>query len=682
MSIMLPAECYAASAGPGSELPRLQHHQPVAAAAEVNAAQSAKVSVILSTTYSDSGFCEALTFLDDRHTGIHTRRRRRVRLDILKDVINTNGAVLNSFKSVAKQLSHVQITLSRLSKGYEDMRYRIVRSQCKILPVLADAASLLQQRISVEEKQQLLVVFRNSFIMSDDESCCLTMTAEPIDERFFNALSRANRICDECHILLGFEDQTIGSELMEQTSRNITSAYQKLCTYVQRELRTLNFESPVTNSFIRQALGTLAKRPSLFQQSLEFFVEARDRILTNAFQTALTGEGPWREAKMTSKPIDLVAHDPTRYVGDMFAWVHSAAVTELEAVDALFVSKGDEAGGGIKSACAFEPRHSPVNAEAGDALTRWTLGDLVDRDLTGVSRILRQRIEQVIHSNEEAMVAYKLVALINFYSVTLQKLIGVRSNLLDSIGNLKSRALRQFRALIKDNAAIHQSELHPVPQDLGSPVFLRDTLSQLETLLKIYQSSVSARNSEDHCELIFSEAFHPCMSACKRMSASLNYPDQSIFIINCNYTAERVLLNFDFTCREVSILRDEISREADTLIAHETKVFRQSSGLEQLIIGQDVLRENLNREVLQQVSQQLDNFLPSALMDAMERLDHLLDKQVSRQVTEAASHQFCNEFELLEAKIKEIDEQNAEHNQTRLRLYFPRTTAEIRVLLS
>ncbi|RDA83326.1 hypothetical protein CP532_5215 [Ophiocordyceps camponoti-leonardi (nom. inval.)] len=518
--------------------------------------------------------------------------------------------------------------------------------------------------------------------MPDDEVDHLRVNSDPIDERFFNALSRASRICEECHILLGYENQIIGTELMERTSRNITTAYHKLYTYVQRELSTLNLESPAINPFIRQALRTLAERPSLLQQSLESFVEARERFLTDAFRIALTGGENSSEVNTACKPIDLVAHDPTRHAGDMFAWVHSAAVTELEAVDALFVTRGDDAEGNMEHDWTVEPSHFPINAEIGDLSTKWTLGDVVDRDMAGVSRILRQRIEQIIHSNEEPITAYKLVALITFYGVTLQKLIGEKSNLIGGISNLKSQASRQFRALVRDNIGNRQVDLQVVPPDLGPPAFLQETLSQLETLMKICQSSFTARDGENDCAFILSEAFHPCMSACRSMSTSLNHPLDSIFVINCNFVAEKVLQSFAFSCKEAAALRGEMGSEAEKLITYQANVFRQSSGLEQLIAGQDVLEDNLSREVLQQVSQQLDNFLPSALVDAMEKLDHILDKKLSCHITEAACHQFHSEFELVEAKIDEMDEQTSEHTKSRLRSYFPRTAAEIRVLLS
>jgi hypothetical protein len=73
-------------------------------------------------------------------------------------------------------------------------------------------------------------------------------------------------------------------------------------------------------------------------------------------------------------------------------------------------------------------------------------------------------------------------------------------------------------------------------------------------------------------------------------------------------------------------------------------------------------------------------------MDAMENLKHLQDSKLARQVTEEAAEQFCNDFEELEEVILEEDEDSADSDsdeeEGRLRSVFPRTTAEIRVLLS
>ncbi|PFH55026.1 hypothetical protein XA68_11015 [Ophiocordyceps unilateralis] len=615
--------------------------QPVVAAARnPHPPLSVQVSNVLSTTISDGGFREALFLVEDRLAGNYLRTKRRLRINILREVIDTNAAILDDFGHVVMQLCQIRSTLTGLNKGFEDMRSQAIVPCLKILPILTDASSLFQKQVRLQQEHKILTALRNHYIMSQEEMAHLTITAKPVDDQFFIALSRAKIINKDCTFLLGFEGQVLGS---------------------------------------KRALRTMAERPSLFQQSLELFTEARERYLTDAFLEALAGSESSHEVTATLKPIDLIAHDPTRYVGDMFAWVHSTAVTELEAVDTLFVPASDESTQWIRSDHAIDSRRLLVDTDADAFDAMWTMGYLVDRNVEGISRVLRQRVEHVIHSNEEVTTAYRLVVVIKFYGVTLQKLVGGQSNLLDSIGNLESQALRQFRALVRDNVAHHQMELQHAPSDLGPPVFVHDVLSLLEVILKIYESSVSESHHHDHdISFIISDAFDPCMSACKSIAASLRHPHDTIFVLNCELAAAKIIKKFKFLHKEMNMLQNETSIEAEKLIAYQTRSFRTSSGLDHLLTEP----HNINEKALEEASQQLDNFLPSAVMDAMERLDCLLDAELSRFVIQAAAHRFYDDFEQLERSIEQIDKKGVGTDGPRLRTYFPRTLAEIRVLLS
>ena len=198
---------------------------------------------------------------------------------------------------------------------------------------LAEASQLMIQRRQVEQKQALLSALNANFLLSEDETAALTLTSEPVNDLFFATLAKARRISNDCEILLGFENQTLGLEIMDRTSNTLNMGFQKLYKWVQREFKTLNLENPQIGSSIRRALRVLAERPSLFQNCLDFFAEAREQVLSNSFYTALTGSSPSGREDPSAKPIELTAHDTLRYVGDMLAWMHSAAVGEREALE-------------------------------------------------------------------------------------------------------------------------------------------------------------------------------------------------------------------------------------------------------------------------------------------------------------------------------------------------------------
>jgi hypothetical protein len=63
---------------------------------------TSKVTSVLSTTHSDTEFRDALTLLDERGIQNDAETRRRVRLDLQKEVIDSNGEVIAEFGRVAE----------------------------------------------------------------------------------------------------------------------------------------------------------------------------------------------------------------------------------------------------------------------------------------------------------------------------------------------------------------------------------------------------------------------------------------------------------------------------------------------------------------------------------------------------------------------------------------------------
>ena len=58
----------------------------------------------------------------------------------------------------------------------------------------------------------------------------------------------------------------------------------------------------------------------------------RKTVVQRAFLEALTEGGPGG----VPKPIDMYAHDPLRYIGDILAWVHQSTASEKEMLESLF----------------------------------------------------------------------------------------------------------------------------------------------------------------------------------------------------------------------------------------------------------------------------------------------------------------------------------------------------------
>lgn len=591
------------------------------------------------------------------------------------------------------------------------MRQHVIAARQENAPVLEEASALLVQKHDLETKKQLLDAFNKHFIVSEDELVVLADISEAVDDKFFATLKRVKQIHTDCQVLLGNENQRLGLELMDQSSRSLNNAYQKLYRWIQREFKTLNLENPRISSVIRRALRVLAERPTLFQGCLDYFAEAREHVLADAFYSALTGSSTDREQNPMTKPIEFYAHDPLRYVGDMLAWTHSTTVSEHEALESLFISDGDEIAKGIQAGRDSEP-WSNIGEEAFDG--RKALGDLVNRNLAGVARAIRQRVEQAIHNHEDPVLTYKIANLIKFYRLTFTKLLGAFSSIQETLSTLEESALRQFRKIMKDQAASIQADLNGPPPTLHAPEFLTDALNQLAALLKSYHSALTpAPSGAADFQPILDAAFTPFLAACEILAQKIEPPARDIFLTNCLIATKSTVSPYDFVAAQLSSLDSKLETHLGALSSQQHAFFRHASGLHLLLAALAPFANPqtpsaslltipslpaFNPDSLSATSQTLDAFLPSALMDATEFLKELGSARLAAEITAEAAERFCTDFEFVEERLsavdrareeakagKEEDDQDGgreEEDMLPLRAIFPRTSGEIRVLLS
>lgn len=578
------------------------------------------------------------------------------------------------------------------------MRGHIAAANKETDHVLEEATSLINQKKQVESKQQVLGAFTSHFLITEEDATVLTSTAEPVNEEFFQILTRVKKIHHDCQVLLGTEDQRLGLEVLERSSKQLNSAFQKLYRWIQREFKTLDLENPQISASVRRSLRVLAERPTLFQSCLDSFAEARESILSDAFHAALTGSTS--ETHIATKPIEFYAHDPLRYVGDMLAWAHSTTVSEREALENLFISDGEEIKRSIQAGLESEPwLRVDQDAEVFDG--RKALNQLVSRDLAGVARLLRQRTEQVVQSHDDATLAYKIANLIGFYKGTFAKLLGADSDVLDVFDVLEASAMRQFRANMRDYVANVQSDLAVAPADLSPPEFLEGALQILKVLAKSYDTSVAATDDDGQSfQAVLSEALDPFLSGCENLQKDMEQPNKAIFAINCLFAAKEVLSQYAFASERVSDIDDTIEENVAKLTDYQHQYLINESGLITLLDALATIDDSVESlktvpkleafkpETLVSASQQLDEFLPSALIDASENIKRLRNRKMIQDITEEAAGKFYEDFELVERKIIAADEllydeeDENEEQEPSLRDLFPRTSGEIRVLLS
>ena len=632
-----------------------------------------------------------------------------------------------------QQLGRVGALLQNLNKTCDDIRRHVELARQESSPVLEEAAVLMANKHETETKQQLLQAFRQHFIISDEDLTTLTSSVEPVNDRFFVVLTRIKQIHADCEILLGSENQRLGLELMEQTTRNLDAAFNKLYGWIQREFKGLDLEDPHISGSIRRALRVLSERPTMFQSCLDFFAEARQNTLTTAFQTALT-----EVTANSTKAIEFSSHDPLRYIGDMLAWVHSTTVSEKESLEGLFITDEDELVKGMRTGRAAEPwsrvskDEENADGEEDDEIKfdgLEALNSLVSRNLSRVCQTLQNRIELAVRNNDDPVLVYKILNLLTFYQTMFTRQTGESTALTNCITTLETQTDKHFEDIVAEDNNRIMAEVGPPKEDLTPPDFLLNALSQLVDITRTKGSQLTPSEFEHLFSLLISTAVN---HSSELISSNNNRQEQLLYKLNylslVHQTLQTISQQTSPTATTPSSTHVVSEIESTTAAIVETIQLSllDDSGVGPLLLEirsrRDLARHAHRRrssvlsrssatsaqpetdpdsqplrsylaDELDAFARQLDAWLPFALTNTQEALKYVVDRAVVKQVINEAVEEFCDQFEDLEDLLGQIngsaeDEAGREPGdmdgtgRVNMRELYPRVGAEVRALLN
>ncbi|KAK9320172.1 oligomeric Golgi complex subunit 6 [Lipomyces orientalis] len=634
---------------------------------------SLKLSEILSTSYSDSSIREALLLLGERIQENTPEMRRQFRANVEAEVIEANGQVLEQFSRIAMQLETIGLTIANMNSVVDGLTKSVSATREQTKELFAEEERLSNQKAEIQVQQAILDAVKAHFIMRDSEIEILTSSADPIDHRFFDIVKKAKQVYSDCEVLLATESPVIGVEIMDQMSKYIDGAFDKLYYWVQREIRHLSVDDPKDDPKIRQnirrALGLLAERPTMLQSCLDGLSEIRQKIILREFLEALT-EG--------AKPIELVAYDPFRYVGDMLAWTHSETVNEKEVLELMFVAEDGNIAHGLEDGLASEPWSEEFHLKR-------TIEELTDKNMQSICKPLKARIDQSLSSNVDSTLAYRIFNLFEFYRSIFSKYLSENSQLLNVLNVLESSSMNQFHLSLREKIQLIQSDLPKVTLDLQPPQFLHESLLDMKTLMSSFDTSfaVAPENRDEEFSKIIEEALVPYLTCCLSMCepSSLSTAEKDIFLINCFDSAKSVLQLFPFTKKKLSDFDQLVQHHTKSLIAILHDRYLTDSKLKPALTALNEKASDVPVKSLEQFQEgkitqlciALDDFLPSALMDAQTFLQRLASPRLGNGIIQDASKLFVEDF----AKVEKAIVDSIEFPRT----VFPRTLAEVKVLL-
>ncbi|KAF9200581.1 Golgi transport complex subunit 6 [Haplosporangium sp. Z 27] len=618
---------------------------------------SAKLTKLLSSSLDDPKLRTSLTALSEFYSVNEVNARHNLRGDIERRATNVNYEFLKELEKVNMQFLELEAEMNTMNSLCQEMQDRLNLANDKTVTLLEQTDALREQSKICQVRQTILEAFLDRFTLSESEITILCSTAMDITPVFFDALEHLENIHADCNALLITEHQRAGLEIMDSMRTYRSISYDKLYRWMQNECRTMSRPDGMmeVREVTKKAIQALKQDDQYFRTILEELVHVRRNAILRAFIDALTRGGPGG----TPRPIELHAHDPLRYIGDMLAWLHQTVASEREFLESLLSSeKRNRDRGQVEVKL---PKASPLRLVESDASDSEILDSLLDKNLEGTSRPLKSRVEQVLISQANAIIAFKISNLIKFYSSTIEKAIGPTAALSKTLHEISESSMQVFyEAIGKQSADILRRPDVPGP-DLGPTSTVKETVSQLKEIMKSFDTSfVQADEGNQDFAPILGAIIDPLFQMCEIAVASQNTFNRAIFMMNCLHYVQSALV-YPFTTQKVEDLEKQIQGYVEIVVDEQHMVLLKQSGIAPLIQAMETKDDktplskvpNMDATSISTVLSRLDHFLGSVNLDLTAWLSKIVSSRLAKNISTQNVKMFVDAYRRLCSAIED-----------------------------
>lgn len=464
---------------------------------------SRKLKKVLESRIDTPDLLSSLNTLSSFYDDNTPQARRNLRSTIERRALSINHEFLDASHAAQIALDSVENEVDALAECCDRIAKALNSCSASTADIISTTERLKQELETTTQRQEIVTCFLRDYQLSPEEINALR--EEELNENFFKALSHVQEIHANCKVLLRTHHQRAGLELMDMMAVYQEGAYERLCRWVQAECRKLgDTDNPEVSELLKTAVRYLRERSVLFKYCAEEVANMRHNALFRRFISALTRGGPGG----LPRPIEVHAHDPLRYVGDMLGWLHQALASERELVAVLLDPDTNIDSG---------PNQFSNNSENGSGKTESDLMFVLDRIFEGVCRPFKLRVEQVLQSQPSLIVSYKLSNTLEFYCYTISDLLGRETALCNTLWALKDAAQKTFFDILKGRGEKLLRYPPLVAVDLSPPPAVREGVSVLLEIIDNYNSMmVPASGQKPAFDPVVSAILDPIIQMCEQ----------------------------------------------------------------------------------------------------------------------------------------------------------------------
>eukprot|EP00747_Dinoflagellata_sp_TGD_P207353 gnl/TRDRNA2_/TRDRNA2_80927_c0_seq1.p1 gnl/TRDRNA2_/TRDRNA2_80927_c0~~gnl/TRDRNA2_/TRDRNA2_80927_c0_seq1.p1 ORF type:complete len:705 (+),score=150.49 gnl/TRDRNA2_/TRDRNA2_80927_c0_seq1:69-2117(+) len=556
------------------------------AAGTASTALSKKIQKALTLRVDSQTSRDALKCLSgffDENT-VHTRRNLRSTIEGQNLLLHQE--FVDSFGGLERKIEALETLVKSLDTACERAESELHRSRSETQSILEKAAGLRNESKVIEEKQQVLAKFLERFRLSEADTQLMKSADRPIDADFFEAFSKLERVRSNARQMLSScGQQTSGVDILHETSELLEASYERLFVWVQQQCRGPKSASVTKSSSqeldtpagatLKRALTLLNERPVYFNHCVRDIAKVRRQALMQRFFEALSqGDGPG------TRPIELQACDPVRYVGDMLAWIHESVASEREAIATLMGKLPASRGGSAPSEAEAADSKPAMDGEPELALVGFE--DILDYTLEGLVAPFSARARQVVEAQASIVIVYRVAQVFSFFVKTLEDVLQRKDACLVVLcKDLHARTHQAFLDAWDTQAQkLRQGVVGVYVSDLSAPSFVTEAVGTLSEVLSIYESApVLSEEREVDFLPILSAAFDPLLNHCQQVAAMMDHADGQVFLINCVASMQAPLRKHDFTAQRVAMYAAILDEYVQLLVDGQASAVLQKLGL-------------------------------------------------------------------------------------------------------
>lgn len=577
------------SSTPSTPLTSSMTHTPVSGSDKMSATLRRKLNKFLETNLENEDFLTSLNTLSTIYGSNSLSNRRNLRGNLDQKLLSTSLQFLSAFHLLHQDLELVDHDIKELRNLCEDMQKKLQSTTELAGSLMQTAATLQKAKERNSKKLEIAESFLEKFQISQSELNRLRSTV-PLDEKFFETLNKIQKIQTQCKLLLRTQHQSAGLEIMDVMALHQQTAYDKLYRWVKTECRNLESETPELHPSLKTAFKALSNRSVLLSCCLDEVEATRNRAILRSFIRALTQGGP----NGIPRPIELQAHDPLRYVGDMLAWIHHSLASEYDLLYTLLFnddsySDTDRDESSQKKSTNSDQFDEKLSSEDEKNTHTSNSNDVTNSikkvlagSFEGICRPFKVRFEQVLLGDMAGLVTiWKLANLLDFYvQSTLSRHLTSDSPLSICFIECKEMGMKRFYHLLKESGdeLLHHPPGPPI--SLSPPHAVHEAMNRLVDIMASYDSSIISNESrEQQFSPVLTAILDPLLQMCTLSATQLPAADMAVYMINCLSVIQNAILPYNFAGKRVEMLSAQIEAHMDTLVEEETSSILLNCGL-------------------------------------------------------------------------------------------------------